>query len=206
MNPASTDSSDMATHTMRYRATILHEFGHALGMTHEHQNPEKTSQWNQQVVYAHYAQFGWDAQKVNFNILSNVTGRVLRSNFLDNNSIMLYSFPKQLFLNGSGTKENFELSELDKAGMLNTYKGRSFAGKRFSKTPLPGGNTWISQDTLADLGARHGNTEQTLSIDVDWEQKDQAGNWTADGFTVVKLSGKLTSSILRVWALIAAFL
>ena len=31
--------------------SVLHEFGHVLGMQHEHGNPESTIKWNKQAVY-----------------------------------------------------------------------------------------------------------------------------------------------------------
>ncbi|RSL55248.1 hypothetical protein CEP54_009504 [Fusarium duplospermum] len=43
---------------------ILHEFGHALGMQHEHQHPECKVNWNMQVIQAKY---GWSAEKVHDN-------------------------------------------------------------------------------------------------------------------------------------------
>lgn len=186
----------LGTPLQSYRATILHEFGHALGMTHEHQNPEKNLHWNAQAVYAFYAQppNNWDATKVNFNSLSNVTGRVFSNHYLDEKSIMLYTFPKHLFVGGEGTTENFDLSELDKTAMLMRYPGRDFQGMRPSKTPGQHGDTWISQDTFADIERRNSNPQHTLSIDLDFENKDQAGNWMPDGFTVAKLSGMFRSA------------
>jgi Matrixin len=35
-----------------YSSVVLHEFGHALGMIHEHQNPTNPIQWNEQEVIA----------------------------------------------------------------------------------------------------------------------------------------------------------
>ncbi|KAJ4328736.1 hypothetical protein N0V84_000738 [Fusarium piperis] len=43
---------------------ILHEFGHALGMQHEHQHPECKVNWNMQVIQAKY---GWSAERVHEN-------------------------------------------------------------------------------------------------------------------------------------------
>ncbi len=53
-----------------YSSVMLHEFGHALGMIHEHQNPANPIQWNEQVVIA--ALSGppnfWDKQTVHSNL------------------------------------------------------------------------------------------------------------------------------------------
>ena len=34
------------------RRVVLHEFGHALGLIHEHQNPEGGIEWNEPAVKA----------------------------------------------------------------------------------------------------------------------------------------------------------
>jgi hypothetical protein len=47
---------DGAYLTSRHKATILHEFGHALGMVHEHQSPARggTITLNEHEVYRYY--------------------------------------------------------------------------------------------------------------------------------------------------------
>ena len=49
---------------------VLHEFGHAMGMIHEHQNPKNnTIQWNKPVVYEELQRTnGWSTQQVNENM------------------------------------------------------------------------------------------------------------------------------------------
>jgi serralysin len=112
------------------RAVILHEFGHALELTHEHQScdkrPEDNLAWNRQAVYQYFGgkPNEWDVAKINWNILANNTGHVLKRSFFDIDSIMLYSFPKDLFLGGSGTNENFELSQGSNAVKISWPKPR----------------------------------------------------------------------------------
>ena len=38
---------------VRYKATILHEFGHALGLQHEHQHPDAPSQYTSEKLLDH---------------------------------------------------------------------------------------------------------------------------------------------------------
>ena len=49
------------TSTREYQRVVRHEFGHALGMIHEHQNPAALGKipWDRPRVYAYYAQQGW---------------------------------------------------------------------------------------------------------------------------------------------------
>ena len=42
---------DSETTDDEYRRVVLHEFGHALGLAHEHQSPGVAIPWNEQKVY-----------------------------------------------------------------------------------------------------------------------------------------------------------
>ncbi|KAM0420472.1 hypothetical protein ACHAPT_011765 [Fusarium lateritium] len=64
---------------------ILHEFGHALGMQHEHQHPECKVNWNMQVIQA---KNGWSAEKVHNNFDRLAQGVKLAA--YDPESIMHY--------------------------------------------------------------------------------------------------------------------
>ncbi|KAI8946678.1 hypothetical protein F4801DRAFT_563718 [Xylaria longipes] len=51
--------------------TVYHEFGHALGCVHEHQNQIQGIRWNEEKVYEYYAQnMGRDRSMVDRNILA----------------------------------------------------------------------------------------------------------------------------------------
>jgi len=54
-----------------FRRTVLHEFGHALGLLHEHQNPAGGIPWDEAAVYAFYYQTqGWDRNTTYQNVPS----------------------------------------------------------------------------------------------------------------------------------------
>ena len=73
-----TDNLNIPAHaaTMNFgwpleEGTILHEFGHAIGLAHEHQNPSGGILWNEAVVLRELAgpPNGWDEDTIRFNVL-----------------------------------------------------------------------------------------------------------------------------------------
>jgi hypothetical protein len=96
-------------------ATTMHEFGHALGMVHEHQSAFNNQiKWNVQAVdqWAKDTQ-GWDRQTTKENIIDRYSRSELNGSDYDPMSIMLYFFPASLTLNNKGTHQNIRLSCLD---------------------------------------------------------------------------------------------
>lgn len=76
---------------------VLHEFGHALGLIHEHQNPAGRIPWNREAVYAFYAgppNF-WSREEVDVNIFQVYDSTVTNYSQFDPQSIMLYPIPPQ---------------------------------------------------------------------------------------------------------------
>nr|MBA2689936.1 pre-peptidase C-terminal domain-containing protein [Burkholderiales bacterium] len=97
--------------------TAAHEFGHAIGLAHEHQNPAGGIEWNEEVVIKEMSgppNF-WPAQQTRHNILHKYTVDQIRGTQFDPHSIMLYFFPGTWTKSGIGTKANEVLSALDKA-------------------------------------------------------------------------------------------
>lgn len=102
--------------------TVLHEFCHALGMVHEHQNPKgKTILWNKNRVYqwAEETQ-GWSQEKTNIQIIERYKLDEINGSTFDSKSIMLYFFPGNIVLDpntnqccGTGTNQNQMFSPYD---------------------------------------------------------------------------------------------
>lgn len=96
--------------------TAGHEFGHAIGLAHEHQNPAGGIQWNEQVVIQELAKSPnfWDEAKARHNVLRKYSADQINGTAFDPDSIMLYFFPASWTLNGIATKANDVLSGVDK--------------------------------------------------------------------------------------------
>lgn len=107
-----------------YSRTVLHEFGHALGMIHEHQHPEAGIPWNRDAVYRSYMEKDkWTKEQVDHNLFEQYSKDVTQFSHFDTQSIMLYPIPKELTTNGFQVGWNKHLSETDKAFMSEMYPG-----------------------------------------------------------------------------------
>jgi len=103
-------------------ATVMHEFGHTLGMIHEHQNPhDNPILWNEEKVFqwARETQ-GWSSETTRENIIDTPNYGINGSQF-DPLSIMLYFFPADLTTNNKGTHQNLRLSGLDAEWIAKMY-------------------------------------------------------------------------------------
>lgn len=123
------DIKDQATMNLGWFdvATTIHEFGHVLGMIHEHQNSiDNPILWNKENVYnwARNTQ-GWDKQTTDTNILSTYDISQINGSKFDPFSIMLYFFPAYLTTNDNGTRQNLKLSGYDVEYISKTYPGGS---------------------------------------------------------------------------------
>lgn len=103
--------------------TIIHEFGHALGMIHEHQNPRgKPIPWNLNKLYewAKKTQ-GWDKKTTDTNIVNRYDINQINGSDFDPLSVMLYFFSKELTMDDKGTDMNNRLSRTDVLWINNMY-------------------------------------------------------------------------------------
>jgi hypothetical protein len=95
--------------------TAAHEFGHAIGLAHEHQNPAGGIEWNEEVVLRDLSgpPNSWNPEQIRHNVLDKYSADQIRGTDFDRDSIMLYFFPDTWVKSGRGTKENNVLSNLD---------------------------------------------------------------------------------------------
>jgi hypothetical protein len=98
----------------------LHEFGHAIGLAHEFQNPSAGDVFKRAAVESFYSStYGWDKTTIERNVLAKAEYPGSRP--YDPGSIMNYSFPAQLFMPGKQTKPGNTLSESDKRYVASLY-------------------------------------------------------------------------------------
>jgi hypothetical protein len=114
-------------------STIIHEFGHVLGLIHEHQNPKgKPIQWDDSKVYSWAKQTqGWDQQTTYHNIIERYKIEQLNASKYDKHSVMLYFFPKSLTTDHKGTSSNHKLSREDVKYISKVYPGGSMTPVEF---------------------------------------------------------------------------
>ena len=97
--------------------TAGHEFGHAIGLAHEHQNPAGGIEWNEAKVLKDLAgpPNNWNEAQIRHNVLSKYRVDQVKGTAFDPDSIMLYFFPGSWVKSGVGTHANEVLSGVDKS-------------------------------------------------------------------------------------------
>jgi serralysin len=108
--------------------TVLHEFGHVLGLQHEHGNPASTFKWDKSTVYKEFAgpPNHWDRATVDWMIFSIWPPKYFPVHkVFDRDSIMMFSLPRHFFLDDNFTPENKTLSDLDRQFIAALYPLRT---------------------------------------------------------------------------------
>lgn len=106
---------------------VLHEFGHALGLIHEHQNPQAQIPWEKEKVYAQYGgpPNHWTRAQVDVNLFTLYSRWFTKSTLFDRESIMLYPIPRELVTDAAYTVGwNRSLSARDKEAIGKWYPRR----------------------------------------------------------------------------------
>ncbi|MEY2486449.1 MAG: serralysin [Verrucomicrobiota bacterium] len=106
------------------RRTVLHEFGHSLGLIHEHQQPVSSIHWDAQACYRYYEgpPNCWTKQMVDSNVLHHYPENpaIFHTGF-DEYSIMEYPVDPNLTTDHKGIDWNNDLSSLDRQFIATVY-------------------------------------------------------------------------------------
>jgi hypothetical protein len=102
---------------------VLHEFGHALGLIHEHQNPQGGIQWNRDAVIRDLSgpPNSWPLETIEFNMFQRNSLSEVTATTVDKDSIMMYVIPSSWTLDGFSSDLNSELSAQDKEFIRTVY-------------------------------------------------------------------------------------
>jgi serralysin len=135
MNLDTTDFTDESI-----RRIVLHEFGHILGLLHEHFSPLSGISWNKEVVYEELSRTnGWDTATVNENIFKQYILSYTNGTLYDSKSIMHYPIMPNWTTNHYSVDWNNTLSAGDKllVGALYPFsKRRANQVPRFQISPI----------------------------------------------------------------------
>ena len=102
---------------------VLHEFGHALGLIHEHQNPEGGIDWNEPAVIADLSgpPNNWDEATIRHNVLDHYAPDAVTATEVDSDSIMMYPIPASWTNDGFSADLNTDLSMSDRQLIHDVY-------------------------------------------------------------------------------------
>ncbi|MBX2930455.1 MAG: hypothetical protein KF781_00755 [Chitinophagaceae bacterium] len=124
------DTTDLVTDKSLKR-TVLHEFGHALGLIHEHMSPVSGIQWDSAAVYARKGMMGWSKEMTNYQLFRKYNVSYTNGTQYDPKSIMHYPISPWETKNRYYVDWNDELSEGDKTLIAALYP----KNERVNKVP-----------------------------------------------------------------------
>lgn len=109
------------TDTRTIQKNTLHEFGHALGLQHEHQHPQRPFTFNKADIYKTFGASGEGWGTITSNILTPLDPAGLQTTAYDKKSIMHYKFFATSTSDKVEIPANFELSQGDRDFLKSLY-------------------------------------------------------------------------------------
>lgn len=101
--------------------TVLHMFGHALGLEHAHQHPDANIDWHLPNLYKGYGEIGFSKVDIQEYILPKRESTYTQLVPYDKLSIMHFPFPEEVIFNDIKYSYNIELSDGDKQAARSIY-------------------------------------------------------------------------------------
>ena len=110
----------------KIKSVVLHEFGHAIGLIHEHQHSGLEIPWDKPALYKYYDDTydvspGW----VDTNVIQKYGSPTAIYCEPDTNSIMIYEIPDSVTIGAFEVLEPLDLSALDKKYINYMYTGKN---------------------------------------------------------------------------------
>jgi hypothetical protein len=118
---------------------IMHEFGHALGLLHEHEPIHgEPIQWNDSHLFK-WAKitYNYSPQRTYNNLIDRYNAPQTNSSTYDPDSIMLYFYPADFTNNKKGVNPNMRLSLQDMTLLSNIYPGGQIQPQNFYNKIYP---------------------------------------------------------------------
>jgi len=105
------------------RDVMFHEFGHALNLAHEHQNPKGGVVWDEAQVIQDLsgAPNYWSVEEIRHNVLNKLDSTKVDSTEFDGESMMLYYFPNTWTIGNFQTNSNLYPSKKDLDFLIEKY-------------------------------------------------------------------------------------
>lgn len=107
------------------KSVIAHEFGHALGLRHEHQHPDADILWNEEVVVRELLEAGWEKNDISKNVFEGLSTsyKCKGAPDYDISSIMVYPIPARWTQNGYSVAAPTNVNNRDRECVKSLYPG-----------------------------------------------------------------------------------
>jgi hypothetical protein len=182
MNLEGLDLSSSNVSDQEFRRLVLHEFGHAIGLQHEHQSPEAkcSDEIDWPAAESYYSNCcNWSSSTTHANLETLVQSKRYRTTEYDPRSIMHYSLPVEIFKNGRQsrcyTAENYDLSNIDKTAASTLYNSQQFKQDALKENALGELKQALTEGGAKDAEVQQVVTNAAKTFDVTISQNNSAG-------------------------------
>lgn len=178
-----------------YSRVVIHEFGHALGCYHEHQNPSTNIPWDKEAVYKLYGgpPNNWSKAQVDQNLFRKYSRSISQFSEFDKESIMLYTIPNALTKGDFEVGWNRDLSATDKSFVnviypkqVKSYIGLAIDARPTSERIGAHGEVDIFKFTVVNQGVYRietiGWTDVVMTLSGPDDETNQIGEDDDSGF------------------------